>query len=41
MDPTSLQAALEQAGVPALAVGLLAGFLFSFNPVALAAIPVS
>ena len=33
MDPGSLQAAL--------AVGLLAGFLFSFNPVALAAIPVS
>lgn len=41
MDPVSLQAALEQAGVAALAIGLLAGFLFSFNPVALAAIPVS
>ena len=41
MDPVSLQASLEQAGVAALAIGLLAGFLFSFNPVALAAIPVS
>jgi cytochrome c-type biogenesis protein len=41
MDPASLQAALEQAGIAALALALLAGFLFSFNPVALAAIPVS
>ena len=41
MDPASLQAALEHAGIAALAIGLLAGFLFSFNPVALAAIPVS
>lgn len=32
---------MEQAGFAALAIGLLAGFLFSFNPVALAAIPVS
>lgn len=41
MDPASLQAAFEQAGIAALALGLIAGFLFSFNPVALAAIPVS
>jgi cytochrome c-type biogenesis protein len=41
MDAASLQAALEQAGIAALAIALLAGFLFSFNPVALAAIPVS
>ena len=41
MDPASLQATVEQAGIAALAVGMLAGFLFSFNPVALAAIPVS
>jgi cytochrome c-type biogenesis protein len=41
MDPASLQATLEQAGIAALAAAMLAGFLFSFNPVALAAIPVS
>jgi cytochrome c-type biogenesis protein len=37
----ALRAGLAQAGLPALAVGFLAGLAFSFNPVALAAIPVS
>lgn len=41
MDVTSLQAALQHVGPGALAVGFLTGFLFSFNPVALASIPVS
>jgi cytochrome c-type biogenesis protein len=41
MDVGSLQQAVEQAGVAALVVSFLAGFFFSFNPVALAAIPVS
>lgn len=41
MDVESLRAALQQAGPAALGIGLLAGFLFSFNPVALASIPVS
>jgi len=41
MDIESLRATLEQAGAASLLVGFLAGFLFSFNPVALAAIPVS
>ncbi len=41
MELESLRAALEQANPAALGIGFLAGFLFSFNPVALAAIPVS
>jgi cytochrome c-type biogenesis protein len=36
-----LRSAVEHVGFPALGVAVLAGFLFSFNPVALAAIPVS
>lgn len=41
MDIESLRATLEQASFAALGVGFAAGFIFSFNPVALAAIPVS
>ena len=41
MDTASLQQAVQHAGVAALLVAFLTGFLFSFNPVALAAIPVS
>ncbi len=41
MDYTALQTLLEQAGPASIGVGFVAGFLFSFNPVALAAIPVS
>lgn len=41
MDPTSVQQAVQHVGVAALVVSFLAGFFFSFNPVALAAIPVS
>src|SRR3970040_1861331 len=41
MDIEALQASLEQANLASIGVGFLAGFLFSFNPVALAAIPVS
>jgi cytochrome c-type biogenesis protein len=41
MDVDSLQQAVQQAGPAALAVSFLAGLFFSFNPVALAAIPVS
>jgi cytochrome c-type biogenesis protein len=41
MDLESLKATLEQASLASIAIGVLAGFLFSFNPVALAAIPVS
>lgn len=41
MDAESLRQAVSQVGFGALWMGLLAGFLFSFNPVALAAIPVS
>lgn len=41
MDLETLRAALEQASLASLAVGLLTGLFFSFNPVALAAIPVS
>lgn len=41
MDIESLRSTLEQASVYSLAVGLAIGFLFSFNPVALASIPVS
>lgn len=41
MDIDSLRQAVQTAGLAALAVSFLAGFFFSFNPVALAAIPVS
>ena len=41
MDLESLRATLEQASFAALGVGFAAGFIFSFNPVALAAIPVT
>lgn len=41
MDPETLRASLEHAGPAALAVGFAAGLAFSFNPVALAAVPVS
>lgn len=41
MDFDALQKSLEQANLASIGVGFLAGFLFSFNPVALAAIPVS
>lgn len=41
MELETLRAAVEQANLASLAVGFAAGFLFSFNPVALAAIPVS
>jgi cytochrome c-type biogenesis protein len=41
MDLETLRTTLEQASLASVALGLLVGFLFSFNPVALAAIPVS
>ncbi|MGE0288442.1 MAG: cytochrome c biogenesis CcdA family protein [Bradyrhizobium sp.] len=41
MDLDALKSTLEQAGLASVAVGFAAGFLFSFNPVALASIPVS
>jgi len=41
MDIDGLQQAVQHAGPAALMVSFLAGFFFSFNPVALAAIPVS
>jgi cytochrome c-type biogenesis protein len=41
MDIETFQQAVQQAGVAALVISFLAGFFFSFNPVALAAIPVS
>lgn len=41
MEIEALRQAVAQAGFGALWVGLVTGFLFSFNPVALAAIPVS
>lgn len=41
MDAEALRQAVAQAGFGALWVGLVTGFVFSFNPVALAAIPVS
>lgn len=41
IDIDALTAAAAQPGAAALSVALAAGFLFSFNPVALAAIPVS
>ena len=41
MDNEAFQQAVQHAGMAALVVSFLTGFLFSFNPVALAAIPVS
>jgi cytochrome c-type biogenesis protein len=41
MDIDVLQKTLEQANLASIGIGFLAGFIFSFNPVALAAIPVS
>lgn len=41
MDPEVLRQAIENAGFAAAGVGFLAGLAFSFNPVALASIPVS
>lgn len=41
MELETLRSTLEQASLASLGVGFMAGFIFSFNPVALAAIPVS
>ena len=41
MDAESLRLAVEHAGVAAAGVAFLTGLVFSFNPVALASIPVS
>lgn len=41
MDIEHLRIVAEQASVASLLIGFTTGFLFSFNPVALAAIPVS
>lgn len=41
MDIESLRLALTHASLPGLAIGFAAGFIFSFNPVAVAAIPVT
>jgi len=41
MDVEALRQAVEHAGFAAAGVGFLAGLVFSFNPVALASIPVS
>lgn len=41
MDIESLRLALAEASLIGLAVGFAAGFIFSFNPVAFAAIPVT
>lgn len=41
MDLATLKTSLEQASLASIGIGFAAGFLFSFNPVALAAIPVS
>jgi len=41
MDIEAVRNTLEQASLASLASGLAIGFFFSFNPVALAAIPVS
>lgn len=41
MDAEALRQAVSQVGFGALWIGLVTGFVFSFNPVALAAIPVS
>lgn len=41
MDAEALRSAIEHAGIAAAGVAFLAGLVFSFNPVALASIPVS
>ncbi len=41
MEPEALRQAVAHAGLAAIGIGFLAGFLFSFNPVAMASIPVS
>ena len=41
MDIEIVRNTLEQASLASLAIGVAIGFFFSFNPVALAAIPVS
>src|SRR5438552_12509534 len=41
MDADALRSAVEHAGLAAAGIGFLAGLVFSFNPVALASIPVS
>ena len=41
MDPDALREAVEHAGLAVAGVAFLAGLFFSFNPVALASIPVS
>src|SRR5215471_2061534 len=41
MDTDTLQQAAEHASLLALTAGFLAGLVFSFNPVALASIPVA
>jgi cytochrome c-type biogenesis protein len=41
MDAEALRQAVENAGLAAVGAAFLAGLLFSFNPVALASIPVS
>jgi cytochrome c-type biogenesis protein len=41
VTPEGLQEAVANAGIAAIGIGFLAGLLFSFNPVALASIPVS
>jgi cytochrome c-type biogenesis protein len=41
VTPEALQQAVANAGIAAIGIGFLAGLLFSFNPVAMASIPVS
>lgn len=41
MTPEALRQAVANAGIAAIGLSFLAGLLFSFNPVALASIPVS
>jgi len=41
MDVDALRQAVEHAGVAAAGLAFLTGLVFSFNPVALASIPVS
>lgn len=41
MEIEALQVAIEQAGIAAAIAGFLTGLIFSFNPMAIAAIPVT
>lgn len=41
MDLEAVRATLEQASLVSLGIGFLLGFVFTFNPVALASIPVA